>query len=404
MKKIAIIGGGASGLIAAFFASRPDHQVTLFEKQGKLGRKIATTGNGRCNITNQNLNPDKYYSKDPNFIKKVLAEFGLDKTKKFFQKIGLPFLEGEQGKLYPASWQAITVVNLLSYQLKKKRVEVKLNRQIEKIDLDKKRFKLTTTGKETYFFDKVILATGSQAHPPIGGSKKGYELSSSLGHKINPPFPAILPLNIPLKILHRLQGIKWNCLLTVKNKNEIITSFKGELLFTGYGLSGPAALSISRSVNELILKNQVPEIIVDFFPKVSEVDLLKKFNLLWHDKEKKVSFSLLGIINDKIAEILLSIAGFESNLRVKNLTEVEKNRIIKIFKGLSLSPGKPRSFNEAVVAAGGVETSEVNPTNMESKIVKNLYLTGELLDVDGQSGGYNLQFAWSSGALAGLAQ
>jgi len=207
-----------------------------------------------------------------------------------------------------------------------------------------------------------------------------------------------------LKSLHRLQGIKWDCKLTVIIDNKIQVESKGELHFTGYGLSGPVSLDISRKVNELMLMNKNPVIMIDFYPNYTNDELNNMVNNLWQDKERAVAFSMLGIMQKKMPEVLLDIIGIDKEKKISQLTNVEKSKIISVLKRLELNPGEPRGFNDAVAAAGGVDVNEIDPGTMESRLVKNLYITGELLDIDGNSGGYNLQFAWSTGALAGLDQ
>ena len=248
MKRVAVIGGGASGLAAAYFAAKKGCEVVLFERQKKLGRKILVTGNGRCNISNLDQDVSHYHGGNTKFAHQVLSRFGLEETRLFFMSLGIPFAEEKNGRLYPASFQSSAVPLILSYELKKRNVDIRLHRKIDSITPGKKGFTLTTAGKEKHDFDSVIVSAGSCAAPQIGGSDSGYELISSSGHTVHEPFPAITPINIPLKILHRLQGIKWDCSVKAVFSNRVLGSSTDELLFTGYGISGPAALNISRFV------------------------------------------------------------------------------------------------------------------------------------------------------------
>lgn len=404
MKNIAVIGAGASGIMAALFAAGKNNKVVLFEKQKKIGRKILSTGNGRCNISNKYIDVSHYHGHNPKFILNVFSRFGLQEVVKYFESIGLPFIEEDEGRLFPASMQASAVVDILNYELHKKGVDLRLNRKIEQINYSKKRFMVMTAGKEEHIFDSVILAAGSCAYAGLGASNIGYELAGALGHKIHGPFPALLPIGIPLQILHTLEGVKWNCMARAEYKGRVIAESTGELLFTKYGISGPAALNISRAVNQHVLEKKIPEIIIDFFPELTEQMLTEKIKNLWRDPDKAVSFSIAGIIKKRIPEVLFQIAGIDPYKKVNKLTDNEEKAIIKIFKYLKLTPGNPRAFKEAVVAAGGIDVDEINPATMESRIIEKLYITGELLDIDGDSGGYNLQFAWSTGALAGMSQ
>ena len=402
MKNIAVIGGGASGIIAALFASEKN-RVILYEKQKKIGRKILVTGNGRCNLTNKNVDISKYHGHNPKFVLNVFSKFNVRDTEAFFNHAGIPLIEEKDGKIFPASGQASTITEILEYELKKKAVEVLLHKRVEKIIPLTQGFKIITAGKEERIFDSVILSAGSCASSH-GASTISYDIAESLGHKIFKPFPAILPVNIPLKKLHTLKGIRWRCKADVKLNEKIIDTNTGEILFTEYGISGPAALNISRSVNQNIRSGNYPCIELDFFPELSDAELLQRLENLWQDGEKNLSFSLIGVLKKRMPEVLLQIAGLDEKKQIKNLELKEKQLIIKTFKSLSLKPGKPRSFNDAVIAAGGVDVNEINPSTMESRIIKNLYITGELLDIDGKSGGYNLQFAWSTGAIAGSVQ
>ncbi len=404
MKSIAVIGGGASGLMAACHAAGEGRRVTLFEKQKKLGRKILATGNGRCNITNRNLDPEMYHGSNPKIIRNIFSKFGFHETEDFFLSIGLPLAEGKNGRMYPASFQASSVVNLLAYRLKRAGVAVSLHRKIQEIIPDKGMFRLLTAGREEHIFDSVILASGGCSYPQLGGSRSGYEIAGRLGHSIVEPFPAILPINIPLKSVHRLQGIRWECRVDLLLRGKRVVSSIDELLFTGYGLSGIAALDISRWVNWFALDGEETEIRIDFFPGMEENELEALMRRLWEDGNRKLGFSLYGIINERIPEVVLEIEGFDPERKTGSLKNSEKKEIVRLFKSFRLKPGKPRSFNEAVVTAGGVNVGEIDPSTMESRIIKNLYITGELLDIDGESGGYNLQFAWSTGAIAGMSQ
>ncbi len=404
MKHIAIIGAGASGITAALFASKSGSKITLFEKQSKTGRKILSTGNGRCNISNKHIDVSYYHGHNPEFVLSVFAKFGFNETMAFFESLGIPLAEESDGRLFPASSQASSVVDILNYELAKKNIEIKLNRKVESIARLKDRFRIITAGKEECFFNSVILSAGSCANTGLGASESGYELAGSLGHKIYDPFPAILPVNIPLKIMHTLEGIKWNCGIKVEVKGKTVAESAGELLFTKYGISGPAALNISRSVNQNILENTSPQVVIDFFPDLTKETLAGKIKSLWFDPDRAVSFSLAGIIKKRIPDVLLRLSGIDPGKPVKDLPDTEKDAVINSLKYLKLTPGNPRSFREAVIAAGGVDVDEINPSTMESGITKNLYITGELLDIDGDSGGYNLQFAWSTGAIAGMSQ
>jgi predicted Rossmann fold flavoprotein len=404
LKRIAIIGGGASGLMAACFASGNGNRVVVFERQKKIGRKILASGNGRCNITNRHFAPEKFHGSNPRFVHNVFSRFGFSETMEFFGSIGVPLIEESNGKLFPASLQASAVVRVFEYELAARNVETKLHVKVDRIVPAEGGLRLLTAGKESYDFDAVILSAGSCAYPSLGGSRSGYELAVKMGHTVHEPFPALLPITIPLKTLHRLQGAKWDCGVKVVHDSKIVASSVGEILFTAYGISGPVSLDVSREVNNLAVRNIFPDIFIDFFPGCAAGELSALLDSLWKDGSKALSFSLVGILKHPMPEVLSELAGIEVDKPVSRLTKEDKIRLVETLKGLKLTPGRPRGFGEAVVAAGGVAVDEVDPATMESRLAPGLHLTGELLDIDGDSGGYNLQFAWSTGAIAGLAQ
>lgn len=402
MQRVTVVGGGASGIMAACLAARGGARVVLFEKEKALGRKVQSSGNGRCNISNTAIVAGRYHGKNPRFVNNVFSRFGLPETRDFFENLGLPFVEGKEGKLYPASLQATTVTRLLEYALQREGVEVRLHRRVDEIRSRTAGFTVVTAGKETTEVDAVILAAGSCAYPQLGGTNAGYELARSLGHTVIDPFPSLVPITIPQKIVHRLQGIKWDVGAAVACRGKTLFTSEGELLFTAYGLSGPVTIDISRRVNELVSRGEQPDIILDFFPGWEVERLRGLLDSLWHSGDKMLDFSLIGILHHRMPEVLLAIGGLDPGKKVASLTSRDKDQVTRTLKELRLTPGPVRHFNEAMVAAGGVDVAEINPTTLESKLCKGLYITGELLDIDGDSGGFNLQFAWSTGAIAGM--
>jgi predicted Rossmann fold flavoprotein len=402
-KSVAVIGAGASGMMAAWHAASGGARVTLFEKQKMLGRKVRATGNGRCNITNRNIDVSFYHGRNPQIVRNVFGRFGLDETIGFFRRIGIPLVETEGGRLYPASLQASTVTQIFEYELQKLKVDIRLHRKIERIEEHDGILRLRTAGFEEEAFDAVVLAAGGCAYPQLGASRSGYELAAAMGHTVHEPFPAILPINITLRALHRLEGIKRDCSVSVMRSERLADRATGELLFTKYGISGPAALEVSRTVNESLVTGEIPELVIDFFPDTEAGELENLLSELWSDGERPVSLSLRGLLRDRLCDTLLGIAGVDPASAVRGVSANQRKAIIGVLKNLRLRPGEVRSFNDAVVAAGGVDVGDVQPSTLESRRVSNLYISGELLDIDGDSGGYNLQFAWSTGALAGTA-
>jgi predicted Rossmann fold flavoprotein len=396
-------GGGASGLIAACFAAGGGISVTLYEKESKIGRKLLITGNGRCNISNRNASADHYHGENPRFVNNVLSRFSVDDTEAFFSELGIPFVEEDEGRLYPASLQASVVPKMFQYRLKKLGVDLRLNRRIDSMKKSGDEFILVTAGHEEHRFEAVILSAGSCAYPSLGAGMWGYDLARSMGHRIIEPWPVILPINITPKILHTLQGIKNDVSARVLVDETVIASASGELLFTAYGISGPASLALSRAVNGALREGRKPLIEIDLLPRMSPSELKDCLDGLWADGERKAGFSLLGILKERAPDVICRMAGVDPEKRVSSLGGRERDSIASMLKGLRLEPGASRGFKEAVAAAGGVAVDEIHTGTMESRKTDNLFITGELLDIDGDSGGYNLQFAWSSGAAAGMA-
>jgi predicted Rossmann fold flavoprotein len=372
----------------------------LFEKEAKIGRKLSATGNGRCNISNNNLGISYYNYNAEFFLKIVFDKFGYDETEKFFFDIGVPFII-EEDKTFPASLQASSVIQIFRYELKKRGVNLLLNEKVKSIKNTGSKFLITSTSQESEF-DAVILSAGSAAYPSLGGCKFGYEIASSLGHKISKLRPVIQPVNIPLKSLHKLEGIKRDVSIMVEINGKVTGNFFGEILFTAYGISGPVSLNASGLINKAISEGQSITIVLDLFPQMDETSLFKLLNAIWQDEDKKISFSLTGILKERMPEFICNYIDIDAQRKVKTLNAQERKKLVKTLKELRLTPGKSRDYADAVAVNGGVLLDEIDSQTMESKIVKNLFITGELLDVDGISGGYNLQFAWSSGAIAGM--
>jgi predicted Rossmann fold flavoprotein len=402
-KNIAVIGAGPSGMIAAIFAARSGCRVTVFEKQKKAGRKLSITGNGQCNITNSSIDQSRYHGHNTAFVRSVFSRFGLDETIDFFYSIGIPLVEKKHGKLFPHSFQAQSVSDILEYEMAKAGAELILHKRIDRIIPSKKGLTLESPGEQA-LFDSVIVACGSCAYPQLGASPDVYDLVRPLGHHIYEPFPAILPVTVPLRVLHRLEGIKWECGVKAVSGGRTLASSEGEVLFTKYGISGPATLDVSRALNEALVSGRDAHVVLDLFPDRSVAETEELMEFLLADPSKKLGFALLGALKRHMPEIMLEIGGFNPALLCGALDGKKRKALLCFLKSVTITPGAPRPFSEAVVAAGGVDVDEVDPSSMESKKQKGVYLTGEILDIDGDSGGFNLQFAWSTGALAGASQ
>ena len=394
-----IIGGGAAGLSAAITAARSGQQVLLLEHNNRLGKKLLVSGNGRCNLSNVSIESHRFHSDNPPFVDAVLDGYGTEKVREFFGSIGLEIVEGKEGQLFPMSLQAVTVVEMLEFAAREAGVEIVLECAVEHIKHEEY---FTVTGtQETFTAPRLLLAAGSVAAPRMGGSDSGYGFATSLGHTLIPPRSALVQLRSNAPWLKTCTGVKIPGSATLYANGEYITQKQGDLLFTDYGISGLAILDLSREVSTRLAEHAWCELRLDLLPAYPKEKLtallLKRINpqsrkplLLWFE----------GILHKKLARALLS------QIRCRAQTETELNRksintLVHAIKNLPLPIHDTRGFESAEVATGGIDTREVDPTTMESRIVPGLYFAGEILDVDGDRGGFNLHFAWVSGIRAG---
>lgn len=403
-----IIGGGASGLIAAIAAKDFGIDVALVEGTDRVGKKILTTGNGRCNITNSLISfPfEAFHSDNPGFFNHVLEKFSVEDTNYFFSNLGLNFVELEKGKNYPQSLQASSVVDILRMSLEERNIPVYTSFKVNEIIKCKNKFKLYTGNNENEPLScgKLILACGGKSAPKTGSDGSGYNLAKKLGHSIVETIPAIVQLKLEYKSLKALSGIKFDGIAEVTANDKSLRKDFGEILFTDYGISGPPILQISRMASKALSTGKDVKIIIDMMPNKSKEDVENFFeNHFGMFSYRKVLDSFIGIINKKLIPILLKEAGIDNIHKLCwELTWQEKKNIYTLLKSWQFKCIGTNGFNNAQVTAGGVNTKEVNPKTLQSKLVPNLYFCGEILDVDGDCGGFNLQWAWSSGYCAAL--
>ena len=397
-----IVGGGASGLIAAITAKDFGIDVAIVEGTDRIGKKILTTGNGRCNISNNCIKPPfiNYHSSNSNFPFTALNKLSLEDTKNFFLSLGLPIVALPTGKLYPQSLQASSVVDILKMAIEDRNIPLYTNCKIKDIHSGKK-FKLSTTNEEYKLFtaNKVVLACGGKTAPKTGSDGSGYNLAKNVGHSITPLVPGIVQLKLDYPYLKALSGVKFDGYATLLVDNEIVKKDFGEILFTDYGISGPPILQISALASQSIFNKKKTEVVVDLLPSYSKEDLEDflecHFALLSH---RPIINALVGVIHKKIIPILLKECGI-TNLQMPcyELSWKEKMKLLSTLKSWKFACTGTNDFNQAQVTVGGVNTKDVHYDTLESKLVPNLYFCGEILDVHGDCGGFNLQWAWSSG-------
>ena len=393
---IGIIGAGASGMAAALAAAEnPEVQVVLMERQARVCRKLAATGNGRCNLTNLHAMESGYHGEDK-FWEQALAGFTVEDTLNWFRGLGLYTVAEDSGRVYPYSDQANSVVDVLRFALEKPNIRLLTGFEVVKAKRSGEGFRIESADEEI-FCDKLIVACGGLAGTKLGGSMSGYKLLRGFGHKCTKLRPALVQLKSGWSGCTALKGVRANCRAAIYRDGLLHSQSTGELQFTEFGLSGPVMFEISRDAcqgsGEWVCR-------LDFLPHMDEEELQQELR-----RRRTGSWSaeelLTGILHNRLGRVLTQSAGVRGNRKIADLNEEELIAVCNVVKALEVSLTEPMGMDAAQVTAGGIVTAEFDPATMESRLVPGLYACGEVLDVDGDCGGYNLQWAWSSGHLAG---
>ncbi len=396
----AVIGGGAAGFMAAVTAKENGLDIIILERKDRVLKKVLATGNGRCNYTNINAGVSNYYGEDREFAQDVLEIFSPYNTVDFFEKLGIVHKVEENGKVYPYSGQASAVVDALRFEAQRLEIPVYANFDVSRIKYENSLFKIfSNDGNKIITCKKLIIAAGGCSYPELGSNGSGYRLAEMMGHKSTELKPALVQLKTEKASVKGLHGIKVNAKITAYYKGKDLNSSEGELLFTDYGISGPVVFNLSYLTalyDDLTFR-------ADLMPDYNIRDIEK---LLTVRKENLSHLTmedfLVGMINKKLGQLLLKRSGIEKlSLPVEKLTDERIAKIAFLIKNYDIKILETTGFRNAQVTAGGVKTDGINSKTMESKKVKNLYFAGEVLDIFGDCGGYNLQWAWSSGYIAG---
>lgn len=403
--RVLIIGGGAAGLTAAISAARNNAEVIILEAADRVGKKILATGNGRCNLTNINTDIKRFHGKNTKFARGPLKQFDVDQVMSFFEYLGIRCKVEEGGKVYPYSDQASSVLDVLRYQLQLLKVEERCNSRVKGVKPSNKGFTVVMEDNSTIKGNNVIVATGGMASPQLGSDGSGYSLLKALGHSVVPTFPALVQLKLEAKFLKQATGVKFVGEASIDIDNDTKRIEGGEILFTDYGISGPPILQLSRVAAEALEGGKLAYITIDMFPQLTRDELIDSIKLrLAYQPQKPLDFSFIGLINKKLIPIILKEAEIPSPTKPSSqVKDKEVQRIVDILKGWRLKVNGTQPWKHAQVTAGGIKVDEVDPRTMESRLVKGLYIAGELLDIDGDCGGFNLQWAWSTGYIAGEA-
>jgi predicted Rossmann fold flavoprotein len=407
---VAVIGGGPAGMLAAGSAAERGARVVLLERKARLGRKLALTGDGRCNLTNTDRMDDFVRAFGPNgaFLYRAFSEFSNRDLVDFFNGLGVATKEEAGGRIFPASDRAERVVDALERYMRRQGVAVRLGRRAERIVVAAASGPVAGVaieGRETILEAAgVILATGGLSYPATGSTGDGYAMARELGHTIVPPRPALVPLETSEPFAKRLQGVALTGVaVSAVSGGKRLASQTGDLIFTHYGVSGPAVLALSGLVVERLDRGEQVEISIDLVPRLEgpalEEELIGEFSV---SGGKLLATVLAGFVPKALAATLLRAGAIPEDTRCSRVTGAQRKRIAGLLADFRLAVKRPRPIAEAVVTRGGIDLREVDPRTMESKKVKGLFFCGEILDLDGASGGYNLQAAFSTGRLAAM--
>lgn len=405
MSKVLVIGGGAAGMMAAYAAGMCGHEVTLLEQNEKLGKKIYITGKGRCNFTNASPLEEIMQAvvSNPKFLYSAFYTFSNDAVMDFFENQGMPYKIERGNRAFPVSDHASDVIRALERAMKEQNVRIRLHTQVREllIEDDKATGVLLTNG-DKIMADSLILATGGLSYPTTGSTGDGHTMAKNSGHKIVTPRPALVPLTTKEEYILRMQGLSLkNVSLKIKDEKRVIYDAFGEMLFTHFGVSGPLVLSASSVLSRHFLREY--QAYIDLKLALSEEvlneRLLREFSERPNQHIKAVFQQLLPA---KMIPVMIELSQISMDKPVNAITKEERRRLVGLFKAFPFTITGTRGFKEAIITQGGVSVKDIDPATMESKRIKDLYLVGELLDLDALTGGYNLQIAWSTGYLAGI--
>ncbi len=403
---VIVVGGGAAGLVAAIAAAREGSHVTILEHNDRVGKKILVTGNGKCNMTNQNMGSEYYRSNNPGFVEQVLWKIPSETILRFFEELGIRTVD-KNGYVYPASGQASSVLDVLRMELSYHNVVVETNVHVDEIRKIKDKIQVKVVcgeGKEKKYYeaDSVILACGSLAGNHTGNDGSGYELARKMGHHIYKPLPALVQLRSKGDFLKQWAGVRVDGAVSIWIDGECIAKDRGEIQLTDYGISGIPVFQVSRFVSEALERKKQVLARLDFFPDMNRHGLYRYLEKRFEDcPYKSLDDMMVGLLNKKLSSVLVKEAQMDGKRNWSSFSKVEKNRFCEILDDFTLPIYGTNSFAQAQVCMGGVDTKEINGKTMESQKMSGVYFAGEMIDVDGICGGYNLHFAWATGLIAG---
>ena len=402
MRTVAVIGGGASGMMAAVTAASEGARVILLEHKDRIGKKILSTGNGRCNFTNIHQEPICYHSEDPLFPWEVVEKFNAQAVISFFLQLGV-YSKNRNGYIYPNSDQASAVLDAFRMELDRLKVEIRTGVECREIRPGKKGFTILTD-QEPVRADRVILCAGSKAAPTTGSDGSGYDLAKKLGHRILPVLPALTALKCEEKFFKSIAGVRANGSVSIWSGGECIAKDTGEIQLTDYGISGIPVFQVSRYASKLLYEKKETDAVLDFMPDFTKEQTNAFLRARAKTRpDKSAEMFLIGLFHKKLCDLWIRLSEIPRQRKAGELTEDEIARLTDLIKEFRVRVRETNPYDKAQVCCGGVDTREVNPETLESVYVPGVYFAGEILDVDGMCGGYNLTFAWASGYVAGKA-
>ena len=405
MSKVAVVGGGAAGMMAAVFAARNENEVYMYEKNEKLGKKLFITGKGRCNLTNTADMEELFAAvvSNPKFLYSSFYSFTNEQTIAFFEELGVKTKVERGGRVFPVSDHSSDVIRGLERELNRLGVHIVLNTEVKELLAvnGSVRGLLLASGKRTDA-DAVIVAAGGLSYPSTGSTGDGYRMAESCGHKITPLSPALVPMEVKEWYAKELMGLSLrNIGITITDGSKKLYQDFGEMLFTHYGVSGPVILSAS-SITGSRLKEKELTLHIDLKPALTKEQLDKRvLREFESNHNRQFKNAVAGLFPAKLLPVMVDLSGIPEEKRVNEITKEERKKFTDLIKDFTMTLTGLRSYSEAIITRGGISVKEIDPGTMESKLIKGLFFAGEVLDLDAVTGGFNLQIAWSTGFLAG---
>ena len=405
MSKVAVVGGGAAGMMAAVFAARNENEVYLYEKNEKLGKKLFITGKGRCNLTNTADMEELFAAvvSNPKFLYSSFYSFTNEQTIAFFEELGVKTKVERGGRVFPVSDHSSDVIRGLERELNRLGVHIVLNTEVKELLAvnGSVRGLLLASGKRTDA-DAVIVAAGGLSYPSTGSTGDGYRMAESCGHKITPLSPALVPMEVKEWYAKELMGLSLrNIGITITDGSKKLYQDFGEMLFTHYGVSGPVILSASSIVGKR-LRDRELTLHIDLKPALTKEQLDKRvLREFESNHNRQFKNAVAGLFPAKLLPVMVDLSGIPEEKRVNEITKEERKKFTDLIKDFTMTLTGLRSYSEAIITRGGISVKEIDPGTMESKLIKGLFFAGEVLDLDAVTGGFNLQIAWSTGFLAG---